>query len=90
MGKRKSRDAARKPAPATVPPLTTARKTDLATLQQLAAESGVPYTSVRKLVLEGHLPKVQLGDSKRTWVKRRDWERLIAASTETVTPEHAA
>jgi len=57
------------------------RQPTLLTLQQAAAETGVPYTSVRKLVLDGHLPKVQLGDSKRTWVKRVDLERLIAAST---------
>lgn len=60
----------------------TGRQPVLLTLQQAAAESGVPYTSVRKLVLQGHLPRVQLGDSKRTWVKRADLERLIAASTE--------
>ncbi len=54
----------------------------LMTLQQAAAETGVPYTSVRQLVIDGHLPRVRLGDSKRTWVKRVDLERLIAASTE--------
>jgi excisionase family DNA binding protein len=58
------------------------RQPVLLTLQQAAAETGVPYTSVRKLVLDGHLARVQLGDSKRTWVKRADLERLIAASTE--------
>ena len=60
-----------------------ARQPVLLTLQQASAEIGVPYTSVRKLVLDGHLARVQLGDSKRTWVKRADLERLIAASTET-------
>jgi excisionase family DNA binding protein len=59
------------------------RQPVLVTLQQAADYSGVPYTSIRKLVLEGHLPRVQLGDSKRTWVKRADLERLIEASTET-------
>jgi excisionase family DNA binding protein len=58
------------------------RQSMLLTLQQASAETGVPYTSVRKLVLDGHLPRVQLGDSKRTWVKRADLERLIAVSTE--------
>jgi len=58
------------------------RKTTLVTLQQAAAETGVPYSSVRKLVLDGHLARVQLGESKRTWVKRADLERLIATSTE--------
>ena len=57
------------------------RQPVLLTLQQAAAETGVPYTSVRKLVLEGHLPRVQLGNSRRTWVKRADLERLIASST---------
>lgn len=64
-----------KNAPGRKPPV-------LMTLQQAALETGVPYTSVRKLVLDGHLPRVQLGDSKRTWVKRADVERLIANSTE--------
>ena len=59
-----------------------ARQPVLLTLQQASAETGVPYTSVRKLVLDGHLARVQLGDSKRTWVKRADLERLIAQSTE--------
>jgi hypothetical protein len=62
--------------------IAAGRRPTLATLQQLATESGVPYTSVRKLVVDGHLPRVQLGDSKRTWVKRADFERLIATSTE--------
>ena len=55
----------------------------LLTLQQGSAHSGIPYTSLRKLVLEGYLPRVQLGGSKRTWVKRADLDRLIATSTET-------
>jgi excisionase family DNA binding protein len=54
----------------------------LLTLQQAAELTGVPYTSVRKLVLDGHLRKVQLGESSRTWVRRDDVEHLIAASTE--------
>lgn len=58
------------------------RPTVLLTLQQAAAESGVPYTSLRKLVLTGHLPRVHLGDSKRTWIKRADLEKLIERSTE--------
>jgi hypothetical protein len=53
----------------------------LETLQQAAARTGVPYTSLRKLVLEGHLARVQLGNSKRTWVKRADTDRLIERST---------
>jgi excisionase family DNA binding protein len=61
------------------------RKPLLLTLQQAATETGVPYTSVRKLVLDGHLARVQLGDSKRTWVRRADLERLIAVSTERAT-----
>jgi len=65
--------------------IAAARQPLLWTLQQAAAETGVPYTSIRKLVIEGHLPRVQLGDSRRTWVKRADVERLIAASTETAT-----
>lgn len=59
------------------------RRTTLATLQQLSSESCVPYWSIRELVVNGTLPHVKLGDSKRIWVKRSDWEHLIASSTET-------
>jgi excisionase family DNA binding protein len=58
------------------------RQPALLTLQGVAAELGVPYTSVRKLVVNGHLPFVRLGDSRRFWVKRTDMERLLATSTE--------
>ena len=59
-----------------------AKQTVLLTLQQAASESGVPYTSLRKLVIDGHLARVQLGDSRRTWIKRADLELLIDRSTE--------
>lgn len=65
-------------------PTEAGRKPVLVTLQQGSAHSGVPYTSLRKLVLDGHLPRVRLGDSKRTFVKLADLDRLITASTETV------
>ena len=53
----------------------------LVTLQDAQEEYGPPYTSLRDLVLQGHLPRVQLGDSRRIWVRRADLERLIANST---------
>lgn len=56
--------------------------TALVTLQDASAEYGPPYTSLRDLVIQGHLKKVQLGDSRRIWVRRADLERLIANSTE--------
>ncbi len=56
--------------------------TALVTLQTAAAEYGPPYTSLRDLVIQGHLPRVQLGDSRRIWVRRVDLERLIARGTE--------
>jgi len=61
----------------------SATRTTLQTLQQGAAETGVPYTTLRDLVIQGHLPRVHLGDSRRIWVKRADLERLITRSTET-------
>lgn len=54
----------------------------LLTLQQAHAEFGPPYTSLRDLVMRGHLPAVRLGDSRRIWVRREDLERLIERSTE--------
>ena len=50
------------------------------TLQQCEAESGVPYTSWRDLVLQGHLKRVRLGDSRRLIVRRVDYERLVNAT----------
>jgi len=56
---------------------TASDRTTLQTLQDGAAEHGVPYTTLRDLVIQGHLPRVQLGDSRRIWVRRVDLERLI-------------
>jgi hypothetical protein len=61
---------------------TPKERTTLVTLQDAAAEYGPPYTSLRDLVIQGHLTRVRLGDSRRIWVKRADLERLIANSTE--------
>ena len=54
----------------------------LLTLQQASTEFGPPYTSLRDLVINGHLPKVVLGDSRRIWVRREDVEKLIERGTE--------
>ena len=57
-----------------------ARGSALVTLQDAHQEYGPPYTSLRDLVIQGHLPRVQLGNSRRIWVRRADLERLIAQS----------
>jgi hypothetical protein len=62
---------------------TTHDKTKLMSLQQVEAEYGPPYRSLRDLVLRGHLPQVRLGETRRIWVRREDVERLIERSTET-------
>ena len=49
----------------------------LLTLQQASREYGPPYTSLRDLVIRGHLPGVRLGDGRRIWVRRADLDRLI-------------
>jgi excisionase family DNA binding protein len=53
----------------------------LLTLQKAALWMGVPYNSVRDLVIDGYLARVQLGNSRRIWVRRADVERLIEQST---------
>jgi hypothetical protein len=53
------------------------RRSKLVTLQQASAETGVPYASLRDLVIAGHLQRVQLGDSTRIWIRRADLDRLI-------------
>ena len=52
-------------------------RTRLINLQDAAKEYGPPYTSLRDLVIQGHLRRVQLGDSRRIWVERNDLEKLI-------------
>jgi hypothetical protein len=64
-------------------PLDPSTRAVLLTLQHAAVITGVPYASLRKLVHGGHLQRVQLGESKRTWVKRVDVDRLIERSTMT-------
>ena len=60
----------------------TPRRAILLTLQRASREYGPPYTSLRDLVIRGHLPSVRLGDSRRIWIRRADIEQLIEASTE--------
>lgn len=49
----------------------------LLTLRQAAEETGVPYSSLRDLVLRGYLSSVRLGNSRRIWLRRADLERLV-------------
>jgi hypothetical protein len=56
----------------------------LMTLQQVSAEYGPPYTSLRDLVLRGSLPFVRFPGSRRIWVTREAVEHLIQRSTERV------
>ena len=46
------------------------RKSVLTTLQDASEEFGPPYTTLRDLVIRGHLERVQLPGSRRIWVKR--------------------
>ncbi len=57
-------------------------KTRLLTLAQASDETGVPYTSIRDLILTGYLPAVRLGDSRRIWIRRKDLDALIERSVE--------
>ena len=54
----------------------------LVTLQQASAEFGPPYTSLRDLVIQGALPSLRLGKSRRIWIRREDIEQLIERSLE--------
>ena len=60
----------------------TKKLTRLVTLQEASAEYGPPYTSLRDLVIQGHLPSVRLGESRRIWLRREDLEDLIERGTE--------
>jgi hypothetical protein len=52
-------------------------RTTLVSLQTASEETGAPYTSLRDLVIRGHLRRVHLGDSRRIWIRRADLEKLI-------------
>jgi hypothetical protein len=55
---------------------------ELATIQGLADENGVPPTSIRDLIHRGVLPVVQFPGSRRQWIRRSQWRQLIETSTE--------
>ena len=57
-------------------------KTRLVTLRTASKEWGVPYTSLRDLVIRGHLPRIRLGASRRIWLSRETVERFIRQSEE--------
>jgi hypothetical protein len=59
------------------------RRTRLVRLQAASDEWGVPYTSLRDLVVQGHLPRVRLGPSRRIWVSRDALEAFLKRNEET-------
>jgi hypothetical protein len=70
-------EAAQKKKPK--PKARKVRRGKLMTLWNVESEYAVPYATSRDLVLNGFLPRVQLGDSKRIWVRRADVERMFEA-----------
>lgn len=56
----------------------------LLTIRQGEVETGIPYNSLRDLIVRGHLPAVRLPESRRTWIRREDLDALIARSVEAV------
>jgi hypothetical protein len=54
----------------------------LVTLQAASDEWGVPYTSLRDLVIQGLLPRVRLGHSRRIWVSRDALEAFLKRNEE--------
>ena len=56
-------------------------KSVLVTLQDASKEYGPPYTTLRDLIVRGHLERVQLGNQKRIWIRRADLEQLIQDGT---------
>lgn len=69
-------DATTKPNRQTRPALPTQK---LLTFRQVEMEYGLPYTSIRELMLSGEIPVIQLGG--RAWVRRDAWERYLDQST---------
>jgi excisionase family DNA binding protein len=57
----------------------------LLSAQQVAIETGLPYTTIRKIVHQGALRRVVLPGSRRWWLDRRDVERFIESAKTTGT-----
>ena len=49
----------------------------LLTVQEAAAELGLPYTTTRDLILRGVLPRVEIPSLRRLYVDRREFERRL-------------
>ncbi len=61
---------------------TTPAAPQLAPAKRIAAERGIPYTTLRDIVFRGEIPLVRLG---RAWyLDRRDVDRWIASQKETL------
>ena len=74
MAKKSGADRQTSPDVRTRPPL-------LETLQATADRLGIPYSSAHRLVTEGYLPSVKLGNSDRHWIRPSDADQLVKAST---------
>ena len=60
----------------------------LLTVQQLAEELSLPYTSARDLLLRGTIPRVEIPGFRRLLCERKDVERLLE-SWKDHAPAHA-
>jgi excisionase family DNA binding protein len=63
-------------------PGTANKRSMLVSLTTAAAELGIPYSSLREVLVRGELKHVRLSGRGRYWVKRADLERFIENSTE--------
>jgi len=60
----------------------TESKSKLVSLTSAASELGIPYSSLREVLVRGELAHVRLSGRGRYWVKRADLDRFIENSTE--------
>jgi excisionase family DNA binding protein len=61
---------------------TESKRSMLVSLTAAASELGIPYSSLREVLVRGELKHVRLSGRGRYWVRRTDLDKFIENSTE--------
>ena len=58
------------------------KRSMLVSLSAAATELGIPYSSLREVLVRGELKHVRLSGRGRYWLRRSDLEKYLERSTE--------
>jgi len=61
---------------------TESKRSMLVSLTTAAGELGIPYSSLREVLVRGELKHVRLSGRGRYWLRRSDLEKFIEKSVE--------